>query len=92
MASSPTITFDAVLGGLLAGVQRAGDLVVVGDRDRAQADVARGRQQHVDGRRAVARVVGVHVQVDLDQLALGEPRPHLRAWGPGRGAARPRRA
>ena len=68
---------DAVLGGLLAGVQGAGDLVVVGHRDRAEADVARGRQQDVHGGRAVVGVVGVHVQVDLDQLALGEPGADL---------------
>ena len=34
---------DAVVGGLARGVQRPGDLVVVGDRDRAEAAVARGR-------------------------------------------------
>ena len=79
---------DAVLGGLRARVERAGDLVVVGDRDRAEADVAGGREQHVDRRRAVVGVVGVHVQVDLDQLALGEPRADLGLAGPGRGAAR----
>ena len=68
---------DAVLGGLGARVVRAGDLVVVGDRDRAQADVAGGGEQHVDRRRAVVGVVGVHVQVDLDQLALRDPRADL---------------
>ena len=34
-------------------LERAGDLVVVGDRDRSQAAALRGVQQHVDRRRAV---------------------------------------
>src|ERR671930_181435 len=36
--------------------QRAGDLVVVRDRDRAQTLLLRGLQQHLDGSRAIARV------------------------------------
>ena len=67
---------DAELGRLGARVEGAGDLVVVGHRDRAEAGVARAGEQHLDRRRAVARVVGVHVQVDVDQPALGQPRPH----------------
>ena len=51
---------------------------MVGDRDRPEAAVAGRLQQHLDRRRAVAGVVGVHVQVDLDQGPLGEPRPQLR--------------
>ena len=78
---------DPELGRLGAGVERAGDLVVVGHRDRAEAGVAGGGQQHLDRRRAVARVVGVHVQVDVDQLALGQPRPHR---GEARGDVAPR--
>ena len=59
-----------VRGGLPAGLERAGDLVVVGHRDRAQALLARGGQQHLHGCGAIAGVVGVHVQVDVDQRSL----------------------
>ena len=54
----------------LARLERAGDLVVVGHRDRAEAARLGGLEQLVDRRRAVVRVVRVHVQVDGDQLAL----------------------
>ena len=64
-----------------ARLERAGDLVVVGDRDRSEAAVAGRLQQHLDRRRAVGRVVGVHVQVDLDQRALGDPAAHLGVAG-----------
>ena len=65
---------DAVVGRQIAcGLERAGDLVVVGDRDRAEALRLRGLEQHLDRRRAVAGVVGVHVQVDVEQ------RPGLQA-------------
>ena len=47
---------------------------MVGDRDRAEAAVAGGLEQDLDRRRAVGRVVGVHVQVDLDQLAAATIR------------------
>ena len=83
LTSSPTMTLTPNSAALRAGGQRAGDLVVVGDGDRAEARVAGGGQQHLDRRRAVVRVVGVHVQVDVDQ------RPRLAA-APGR-AARARR-
>ena len=78
---------------------------MVGDRDRAEALFAGGREEHLDGRGAVARVVGVHVQVDVDQrpcrqaasqhlLALGgvpaRPRARRRA-ARARAAARTRR-
>ncbi len=46
---------------------------MVGDRDRAQAADPGLGQQHLDRRRAVGRVIGVHVQVDVDQLALAQP-------------------
>ena len=59
-------------------LQRPGDLVVVGDRDRPEAAVAGRLQQHLDRGRAVAGVVGVHVQVDLDQRPRRQPRPQLR--------------
>ena len=39
--------------GDLARLERAGDLVVVGDRDRAEAALLRRLQQDLDGRRAV---------------------------------------
>ena len=61
---------------------------MVGHRDRAQALLARGREQHLDRRRAVVRVVGVHVQVDVDQ----RPRRRARRAAPGRRAASWRRA
>ena len=54
---------------------------MVGDRDRAEAAVAGGLEQHLDRGRAVGRVVGVHVQVDLDQRPLGDPPPHLGVAG-----------
>ena len=65
LTSSPTITLTPL--GLRRGLERAGDLVVVGDRDRAEALLLGRREQHLDGRRAVRRMVGVHVQVDVDQ-------------------------
>ena len=49
---------------------------MVGHRDRAEAGVARAGEQDLDRRGAVARVVGVHVQVDVDQLPLGQARAH----------------
>ncbi len=45
---------------------------MVGHRDRPQPLLARARQQHLHGRRAVVGMVGVHVQVDLDQRSLGQ--------------------
>ena len=73
LTSSPTITFTPYSAAFAGGLERAGDLVVVGDGDRAEPLAARGREQHLDRRRAVVRVVGVHVQVDVDELAPGEP-------------------
>ena len=58
-------------------LERAGDHVVVGHGDRAEPARLRGRQQHLDRRRAVGRVVGVHVQVDVDRAG---------AWRPSRAA------
>ena len=58
----------------------AGDLVVVGDRDRTEPAAARLRQQHLDRRRAVVGVVGVHVQIDVDQRSRRQrPAQHRRA-------------
>ena len=48
----------------------ASDDVVVGHGDRTQTAGLRGLEQHVDRRGAVRRVVGVHVQVDIDQRAV----------------------
>jgi len=56
--------------GLSASRVGARDLVVVGDRDRAQAASPRLGQQHLDRRRAVVGVVGVHVHVDVDHAAI----------------------
>ena len=50
---------------------------MVGHGDRAEPALARRREQHVDRGHAVVRVVGVHVQVDVDELALAQPRPQL---------------
>ena len=63
---------------------------MVGHRDRAEALLARGREQHLDGRRAVVRVVGVHVQVDVDQRPLGQPLGAARGSPSRRVAARRR--
>ena len=52
-------------GGRLQG---AVDLVVVGDRDRAQATRDAVVEQRLGIGGAVVRVAGVHVQVDVDQL------------------------
>ena len=68
--------------GPLARLERAGDLVVVGDRDRAQAGALGGVEQRVHGRGAVRRVVGVHVQVHVHEVALLEPLAKLRACRP----------
>ena len=68
---------DPVVGRLGRGLERAGDLVVVGHRDRAQALGARGGEQHLDGGRAVVAVVGVHVQVDVDRGPALQPAGDL---------------
>ncbi len=73
---------DAEALGLLARLERAGDLVVIGDGDRAQALLARGRQQHLDRRGAVAAVVRVHVQVDVDERAVAQAPAHGRVAAP----------
>ena len=65
--------------GALARLERARHLVVVGDRDRAEADPLGGVEQRVHRRRAVGRVVGVHVQVHVHEVALGEPLAQRRA-------------
>ena len=76
--SSATITLRSPISAAIRRAsKRSGDLVVVGDRDRTQPAVARRLQQHLDRRRAVGRVVGVHVQVDLDQRPVGDPAPRL---------------
>ena len=60
---------------------------MVGHRDRAETLLARGGEQHLDRRRAVAGVVGVHVQVDVDQR-----RPRAGGAAPGRPSPSWRRA
>ena len=87
LTSSPTMTFTPKRSRLALRVERAGDLVVVRDRDRAEALVAGGGQQHLDRRRAVRAVVGVHVQVDVMRRRLrsrarrSRPRPVVVAPG-----------
>ena len=77
--SSETITL--MPSRALARLERARDLVVVGDRDRAQAAALCGVEQHVDRRRAVRRVVGVHVQVAVDEVARRQSLARSRAVG-----------
>ena len=74
---------DAVVLRLRPGLQRAGDDVVVGDGDRPEALVARGGQQHLDRRGAVGRVVGVHVQVDVDEAPGGHAPAQRRVAAGG---------
>jgi hypothetical protein len=83
----PDDHLDPVLGGLGARLVGAGDLVVVGHRDGAQAPLAGGGEEHVDRRDAVVGVVGVHVQVDLDERPPGEPLVDLARDPDGRPAA-----
>ena len=54
--------------------------------------LARGGEQHLDRRRAVVRVVGVHVQVDVDQRAARRAARAAAAAGRGRGGGRRARA
>ena len=58
--------------------KRTRDLVVVGDRDRPEAALAGGREQRLDRRRAIGRVIGVHVQVDVDRTSAGDPAADAR--------------
>ena len=67
--------------GLGPRLERAGDLVVIGDGDRAQAPRPCLGEQHLDRGRAVVGVVGVHVQVDVDQRPFGHARPQARVAG-----------
>ena len=53
LTSSATITLTPYSSACARGGLRAGDLVVVGHRDRAEALLARRRQQHLDRRGAV---------------------------------------
>ena len=64
---------------------------MVGDRDRAEAAVAGGLEQHLDRRGAIGGVIGVHVQVDLDQLSAGDSPAHRRVPGGVVAASRDRR-
>ena len=48
---------------------------MVGDRDRAETAGPRLGEQHLDRRGAVVGVIGVHVQVDVDQRPRGELAP-----------------
>jgi hypothetical protein len=54
---------------------------VVGDRDRAEPALLRGREEDLDRGRAVGGVIGVHVQVAVDVGAPGEAAPQLSVRG-----------
>ena len=85
LTSSPTIT---LIPSAFANASRAPrDLVVVGDGDRAQPARARLSEQYLDRGRAVVGVVGVHVQVDVDQGPLDQPLAHRRRVAGRRGVA-----
>ena len=58
--------------GELLRLERAAEAVVVGDRDRAEADRLGVVEEILDRDRAVVRVRRVHVQVDRDPRAAGE--------------------
>ena len=71
LTSSPTITLMPY-SAALARASSAPEISLWSVTAIApEAALARGGEQHLDRRRAVVRVVGVHVQVDVDQLALG---------------------
>src|SRR5688500_13872012 len=74
--SSDTITLIPLARSRLEG---PGDLVVVGDGDRAEAHALGRVEQRAHRRGAVGRVVRVHVQVHVDEVLLAQPLPHLRA-------------
>ena len=59
--------------GDLARRERPRDLVVVGNRDRTEAAVARRSHQHLDRSGAIRRVVRVHVEIDVDRAPPREP-------------------
>ena len=86
LTSSETITL--IPFARVARLVGAGDLVVVGDRDRAEPAALGRVEQHVDRRRAVRRVVGVHVQVAEDEVAARPSALAHRRLALGRMAAR----
>src|SRR6185312_5684825 len=63
--------------GDLTGFQRSGDLVVVGYGDRPESLLLGGLEQQFRGRRAIRRVVRVHVQVAVDVVPVSETCPDL---------------
>ena len=88
LTSSPTITLTPYSAAFAARVVGAGDLVVVGDRDRAEADLdARWRAARRPGSRS--RWSGRCACADrLRSACASRPARGPRAWGPGRGGAR----
>ena len=74
--SSATITL--IPSGALGGLVGARDLVVVGHGDGPEPGRLRRLEQHVHRGRAVKRVVGVHVQVHVDELARSQLLAHRR--------------
>ena len=76
LTSSPTMTFTPNSAAFSAA-SRAPEISLWSVTAIAPSPcVARGREQHLDRRRAVRRVVGVHVQVDVDLRAGGDPAAH----------------
>ena len=63
---------QVAIAGELDRLEGAGEDVVVGDRDRAEALLLGVIDQRPRVDRAVVRPVGVHVQVDHDPVALAE--------------------
>src|SRR6185436_6483038 len=57
------VQWQATLDRTRAGLGAAGYRVVISDGDRAEARCEGGVEQLVDGRRAIPRVLAVHVQV-----------------------------
>ena len=91
LTSSPTITLTPYSAAFAARLERARDLVVVGHRDRAEALTSRAVASSTStGVAQSCAVVGVHVQVDVDQLRRRCRRAARSAALPrARGGARP---
>ena len=84
------MTRELAVAGELGRLQRAAELVVVGDGDRAEADRLGVVEQILDRDRAVVRVRRVHVQVDSDPRAAGERVAVAAGDAPAAGEARGR--
>ena len=92
LTSSPTITFTPARRPPARCASSAPEISLWSVTAIApEALLARGREQHLDRRRAVAGVVGVHVQVDVDQRPRRQPLRERRV-AVARVAARGQRA